>query len=237
MERIAFVAGSTGVLGQAICHRLAAEGMRVVCGYASKAREAEKLAAALGTQAFATDQNTDFRALTDALVAQYGRVDVLVNAAGLNLESPALSMNMDEWNKVLAVNLSFAFALTQAFARPMLLQRYGRIVHLSSVAARTGGRGQINYAAAKAGLESMVRVFAREISRKGITVNCVAPGIIESSMSQRICSEHGESLLQHIACGRFGLPQDVAHAVAFLAAEQAGYITGTVLPVDGGTDL
>jgi NAD(P)-dependent dehydrogenase (short-subunit alcohol dehydrogenase family) len=238
---VALVAGGTGDLGAAICRELAQAGMQIAIGYATAGERAEALAGELAGEAMtvalpAEDENAPANALR-AVRAHFGHVDVLVNAAGINLESSAPGMSIEDWRKVMTVNLDFAFRLTQAAMPFMMTQKYGRIVHLSSIAGRAGGRGQINYAAAKAGLERMVRVFALEVGRKGVTVNCVAPGVIVSHMSQRIRDDHGEELLEHIACRRFGTPEDVARAVAFLTSEGAGYINGAVLPVDGGMML
>ncbi len=243
MQRVAVIAGATGALGRAICRELRTNGAYVVCGYAHARQEAEALAASLEGESLelrAAPSPDNGDSLTETLrsvAARHGRIDILVNAAGINRESPSPAMRPEEWEAVLNVNLGFAFTLTQAVLPHMLPQRYGRIVHLSSIAARAGGRGQINYAAAKAGLERMVRVFALEVGRKGITVNCVAPGVIVSPMSERVRAEHGDALLERIACRRFGEPDDVARAVAFLTGEGAGYINGAVLPVDGGMTL
>ena len=234
MQRVALVAGGTGDIGRAICRELHQAGMRVAVGYANSKESAEALASALGGTAvpLRADENPD--AAVNAVQDTLGRLDILVNATGVNIESSAPMMRNEDWRTVLDVNLTFAFRLTQAVLPCMLRQRHGRIVHLSSISGRAGGRGQINYAASKAGLERMARAFALEVGRKGVTVNCVAPGVIVSRMSERVREEYGQELLDHIACRRFGEPEDVAKAVAFLAGEGAGYINGAVLPVDGG---
>ncbi len=234
MKRVALVAGATGVLGRTVCRKLHERGALVVCGYASKCQEAESLAAELGGFAVELRSGMDLSEAVRAVAERHGRLDILVNAAGINREGSAVVLNHEEWRSVLDVNLDFAFSLTQAALPHMLLRRYGRIVHLSSIAGRAGGRGQINYAVSKAAIERMVRAFALEVGRKGITVNCVAPGVIVSDMTERVRAEHGEELLSHIACRRFGKPEEVAEAVAFLAGERASYINGAVLPVDGG---
>ena len=234
MKRTALIAGATGALGRAICRELRTRGVSVVCGYASRRTEAEELAAELEGFAVELHSGLDVMEAVRGVIERCGGLDILVNAAGINREGSAVALNAEEWNSVLEVNLDFAFSLTQTALPPMLLKRQGRIVHLSSIAGRAGGRGQINYAVSKAALERMARAFALEVGRKGITVNCVAPGVIVSDMSERIRAEHGEELLSHIASRRFGTPEEVAKAVAFLAGEDAGYINGVVLPVDGG---
>ena len=234
MQRVALVAGGTGDIGRAICRELHQAGIRVAVGYANSKESAEALAAALGGTAVLLRADEEPGATVRAVQDALGRLDILVNASGLNIESSAPMMRDEDWQSVLDVNLTFAFRLTRAVLPCMLPQRYGRIVHLSSVSGRAGGRGQINYAASKAGLERMARVFSLEVARKGVTVNCVAPGVIVSRMSERVREKYGQELLAHIACRRFGEPEDVAKAVAFLAGEGAGYINGAVLPVDGG---
>jgi len=234
MKRVALIAGATGVLGRAVCRELHAHGALVACGYATRRAEAEALAAELSGFAVELRHGVDLAETTRAVAGRCGSLDILVNAAGVNREGSAAALSPDDWRSVLEINLDFAFNLTQATLPHMLRRHHGRIVHLSSIAGRAGGRGQINYAASKAAIERMARVFALEVGRKGITVNCVAPGVIESDMTERIRAEHGEELLSRIACRRFGKPEEVAKAVAFLAGEDAAYINGVVLPVDGG---
>ena len=239
MQRVALIAGGTGDIGQAICRELHATGTRVAVGYATSATsrdQAEALASSFGDTAIAIAlrANEDPTDSVRRVHAHYGRLDILVNASGINLEDSAPAMRLEDWQKVIDINLSFALRLTQAAMPHMLPARYGRIVHLSSIAARAGGRGQIAYAVAKAGLERMIRVFALEVGRKGITINGVSPGVILSSMSKRVREAHEKELLNHIASRRFGTPEDIAHAVAFLTSEAAGYINGAILPVDGG---
>ncbi|MDR0234158.1 MAG: SDR family oxidoreductase [Zoogloeaceae bacterium] len=237
MKRIALVAGATGVLGSAICRELHAQGLSVACGYATRQQEAQTLADELGGSAVELRAGANLAEATRVVGERHGGLDILVNAAGINREGNALALSQEEWRCVLEVNLDFAFSLTQAVLPHMLLRRYGRVIHLSSVAGRFGGRGQISYAVSKAALERMARAFALEVGRKGITVNCVAPGVIVSDMTERVRAEHGEELLSRIACRRFGEPGEIAKAVAFLAGEDAGYINGVVLPVDGGMSL
>jgi 3-oxoacyl-[acyl-carrier protein] reductase len=180
---------------------------------------------------------TEAEAACQRIYDSDGRLDILVNAAGLSREAPALAMEDGEWALVLATNLTGAFRLARSAARYMVLGRWGRIIHISSIAASAGGRGQAGYAASKAGLEALSRVLALELGRKGVAVNAVAPGVIETAMSERVRREHGPALLEEIAVRRFGSPEDVAAAVAFLASDAAAYITGQVLRVDGGLRL
>jgi 3-oxoacyl-[acyl-carrier protein] reductase len=166
-----------------------------------------------------------------------GSLDILVNAAAINLEAPTPGMDDETWREVLATNLDGAFHLCREAARFMVMGRWGRIVNISSISASRGGRGQANYAASKAGVESLTRVLALELGRKGVLANCVAPGVITTPMSERIRREHGEDIIPRIALNRFGTPEEVASVVNFLCSEEAGYITGQVIRVDGGLSL
>ena len=237
-KRVALIAGGSGGIGLAVARRLLEDGHIV---HASFRRNQEAAASLVdrGAKTFELDI-CDGIAVENAckcIFAAEGRLDILVNCAGLNLESPALAMEDEAWGKVMGANLDGAFRLARAAAKYMLLGRWGRIVNMSSIAATHGGRGQINYAASKAGVEAMTRVLALELGRKCILVNCVAPGVIETAMSDRVRKDYGEALLDSIAARRFGKPDEIAGAASFLVSESASYINGQVLHVDGGMCL
>ena len=243
-RRVALVVGGSSIIGGAIARRLADAGILVCVGYNERKAAAESVVkeiAANGDRAVALHVDVRNGAELDAVCAgiyeTHGALDILVNCAGVNIEAPALGMNDKDWEAVVATNVSGAFRLCRAAAKFMLLGRWGRIVNISSVAGTSGGRGQINYAASKAALESMTRVLALELGRKGVLANCVAPGTIESGMSDRVRREYGGQMLDSIAVRRFGRAEDVAGAVGFLVSDAAGYITGQVIRVDGGMYL
>lgn len=242
--RVALVVGGSSAIGQAIARQLATEGVRVCVGYHRNKRAAESvmndiLAAGGHADALHIDVGDagEIESVCEGLYERHQALDILVNGAGVNIEAPALGMDDKDWEAVMSTNASGSFRLCRAAAKYMLLGRWGRIINISSIAGSFGGRGQINYAASKAALEAMTRVLALELGRKGVLANCVAPGTIESGMSDRIRHEYSEQLLECIAVRRFGSPEDVAETVAFLASEAAGYITGQVIRVDGGMHL
>ncbi len=173
-------------------------------------------------------------AIFDALLARWGRIDVLVNNAGVVHDTLLLRMSDDDWDRVIATNLRSAFLCTRAALRPMLRQRSGRIVNVSSIAGIRGNAGQANYAASKAALIGFTKSVARELASRGITVNAVAPGLIETDITTQMPEKARDALIEQIPVGRMGAPEEVAAVVAFLASAQAGYITGQVLVVDGG---
>ena len=244
IKRIALVAGGSGTIGSAIARRLAVAGTRVYVAFHKNRDGAEacvKEITAAGGRAEAVHldliSSSEAEEVCQRIFDARGRLDILVNSVGVNIEAPALAMEDEAWTEVMETNLSGAFRLCRAAAKFMFINRWGRMIHVSSISSSLGGRGQINYAASKAGLESMTRVLALELGRKGVLATCVAPGVIETKMSERIRRDHRESLLEAIAVRRFGLPEEVAEVVAFLASDASAYITGQVIRVDGGMGL
>ncbi|MEY2842833.1 MAG: 3-oxoacyl-ACP reductase, partial [Pseudomonadota bacterium] len=173
-------------------------------------------------------------ALVDSIVKEQGALHILVNNAGITRDTLAMRMKDDDWDAVIDTNLKAVFRLSRAVMRPMMKQRHGRIINITSVVGASGNPGQANYAAAKAGVAGMTRALARELGSRNITVNCVAPGFIDTDMTKGLSDEQHTALKAQIPLGRLGQPEDIAHAVVFLASPQAGYITGTEMHVNGG---
>ena len=238
----ALVTGGSRGIGRAVCLALAEQGLSVAVNYAGSRDAAEQVAEeckrrgapeAFAVQADIADPQ-QVRALVDAVSERLGGVDVLVNNAGITRDGLLLRMRESDFDAVLATNLKGAFSCMQAVARPMMKQRWGRIVNLSSVVGLRGNVGQANYAASKAGLIGLTKSAARELAGRGITVNCVAPGFIETDMTAALPESVRADLLGQIPLGRLGAAEEVAAAVAFFASEQAAYITGQLLCIDGG---
>ncbi|MDR1395661.1 MAG: SDR family oxidoreductase [Deltaproteobacteria bacterium] len=230
----AVIAGAGGTLGQAAARALARKGFEVWCGWHKSEGRVNALASELGGRAVRLSAQEDPAEVLEEIFQKRQRLDVLVNASGINIIGPALGLDDEDWHKVFDLNFSWARKLSAAALRIMLPQKGGRIIHLSSSAARLGGRGQLNYAVSKAALERLVKGLALEAGPRGVLINAVAPGVIESPMTERIIAQHSEKLLDRISSRRFGRPEEVAEVIAFLAGPEAGYINGTVIAVDGG---
>lgn len=234
----ALVTGASGGIGSAIARALAGQGARLALS-GSNAEKLEAFRAELGGDHVAIVCNLSDAAAVDALLPQAaealgGRIDILVNNAGVTRDNLAMRMKDEEWDQVIRVNLEAAFRLMRAACRPMMKQRFGRIISITSVVGATGNPGQVNYAASKAGLTGMTKALAQEVASRGITVNCVAPGFIRSAMTDVLPEAQKSALLGRIPTGDLGTGEDVGAAVAYLASREAGYVTGQTLHVNGG---
>ena len=239
--KVALVTGGSRGIGRAIAVALAREGAKVAINFAGNEKAAEETKAlveqagseAILLKADVSDKDAD-AALIDTVVKIYGKIDILVNNAGITRDSLMLRMKEDDFDAVIDTNLRSVFYLTKAAAKSMMKKRMGRIINMSSIVGLTGNAGQVNYAAAKAGVLGITKSAAKELASRGITVNAVAPGFIETDMTDVLSDTVKESLLHEIPLKRMGEPKDVANAVLFLASDQSAYITGQVIHVDGG---
>ncbi len=238
--RIALVTGASQGIGRACALELARAGATVALAARNETKLAEAVAeieeAGGQAAAFALDvaSEVSIKGGAKAVLERYGKVEILVNNAGITRDGLMMAMKRADWDDVLGTNLTGAFLLTQALLRPMLKNRWGRIINISSVVGRTGQAGQVNYASSKAGLIGLTRSLAREVASRGITVNAVAPGYIETPMTAVLDEKQRTAMMAEIPLGRAGTDVEIAYSVGFLASEEAGYITGHVLDVNGG---
>lgn len=239
--QVALVTGASRGIGAAIALELAQRGLKVI-GTGTTDESAQKITSALGAfdgrgRALNVNDGAALDALVDEIVKAYGGLHVVVNNAGITRDMLAMRLKDDDWDAVIDTNLKAVFRLSRAAIRPMMKQRYGRIISITSVVGASGNAGQANYAAAKAGVAGMTRALARELGSRNITVNCVAPGFIETDMTASLPEAQQQALLSQIPLGHLGKPADIAHAVVYLASPQAGYVTGQELHVNGGMHM
>ena len=242
-DRVALVTGAAQGIGRAIALTLAQNGADIAVAdiNAIKAEAVAKEVEGLGRRAVALEGSVSEAVQVEAMVSKamefMGHVDILVNNAGITRDALLLRMDEESWSSVMDINLKGAFLCTKAVLREMVRQRWGRIISLSSVVALVGNPGQANYAASKAGLIGFTKSVAREVASRNITVNAIAPGFIATDMTAALSEELQGQIRSRVAMGRFGTPEDVAHLIAFLASEEASYITGQVIGIDGGLGL
>jgi len=243
-DRVAIFTGSGRGIGRAIALRLAEAGANVVVndvGDMAPAGEVVEEIRRLGQDSLVVpadvSQPDDVASLVDTTVEKYGKVDILVNNAGITRDQLIMRMSDDDWDKVLEINLKSVFLCSRAVLRHMMRQRWGRIVNISSIVGLIGNPGQANYSSSKAGIIGLTRTIAKEVASRGITANAIAPGFIDTPMTQQLPEERRQAIMEQVPLGFLGTPRDVAEAVAFLASEEARYITGQVLTIDGGISL
>ncbi|NMP31415.1 3-oxoacyl-ACP reductase FabG [Thalassotalea sp. M1531] len=234
--KVALVTGASRGIGKAIASQLKEMGATVI-GTATSEHGAEKISEYLGAgngQVLNVTNNDSISALFETIKANHGGVDILVNNAGITRDNLIMRMKDDEWNDIIDTNLSSIFKISKAVLRPMMKKRDGRIINIGSVVGTMGNAGQVNYATAKAGLIGFTKSLAREVASRGITVNTVAPGFIDTDMTQTLTDEQKEGIFSQVPANRLGKPEEIASAVAYLASDAAAYITGETLHVNGG---
>jgi 3-oxoacyl-[acyl-carrier protein] reductase len=237
--QVALVTGASRGIGAAIALQLAQQGLKVI-GTATTDEGAQRISAALSAHPGCRGANLNVNDgvaaedLIDSIIKEQGALHILVNNAGITRDTLAMRMKDDDWDAVMDTNLKAVFRMSRSVMRPMMKQRYGRIINITSVVGASGNPGQANYAAAKAGVAGMTRALARELGSRNITVNCVAPGFIETDMTAALPEAQHQALLSQIPLGHLGQPSDIAHAVSYLASPMAAYVTGQELHVNGG---
>jgi acetoacetyl-CoA reductase len=236
MARVAFVTGGTRGIGRAIVERLTADGMRVAAGYSGNDAAAEALKRETGAMVIKGNvgQFEDCQRAAEAVTAELGPIDVLVNNAGITRDGVFHKMTSEQWSDVIRVNMDSLFNMTRQVIEAMRDSGWGRIINISSINGQKGQMGQTNYSAAKAGMIGFTKALALENARKGVTVNCIAPGYIDTEMVQSVPEKVLESIVAQIPVGRLGTGDEIADMVAFLAGERAGYVTGATLALNGG---
>lgn len=239
--KVAVVTGASRGIGRAIALKLAEEGAKVVVNYSGSQAKAEEVVAMIqenGGEAIAVQASVskteEVTALMDAAVKTYGSLDILVNNAGITRDNLIMRMKEDEWDDVLNTNLKGVFLCTKAVTRQMMKQRAGRIINISSIVGVAGNAGQANYVAAKAGVIGLTKTTAKELASRNILVNAIAPGFIETEMTEQLPEDIKQGILTQIPLAKLGQPEDIAKAVAFLASDDANYMTGQTLHIDGG---
>ncbi len=240
-DKVALVTGASRGLGKAIAVQLASDGAQVVVNYATSSDKAAEVVSTIqsgGGKALAMQGDVsnleEVEKMVDTIYEQFGHIDILVNNAGVTRDELLISMEREDWDKVISTNLGGLFNCTKAVAKYMMVQKSGRIINMSSVAGERGGRGQSNYAASKGAVNAFTRSVAMELARKKITVNAVAPGVVATEMSSEVIRRAQDIILDSVALKRLGQPEEIAKVVAFLASDDSSYITGEIIRVDGG---